>query len=72
MTFGWDLDGNGVFDDATGVDVSYAWPDNGQYVARVLITNTVGFTATAESTVTIVNVAPSIRGLTTTAPILQG
>ncbi len=72
LTFGWDLDGNGVFDDATGVDVSYAWPDNGQYVARVLITNTVGFTATAESTVTIVNVAPSIRGLTTTAPILQG
>ena len=64
LSYAWDLDGDGIFDDAMGAGVTFAWPDDGQYFVRLLVTNTVGFTDTAESAVFIANVPPAIRTIT--------
>ncbi len=67
LTYAWDLDGDGSFDDATGVTASYIWPDDGQFVVRVVVTNSVGFTDTAQSDVSIANLPPVIESVTHTA-----
>lgn len=63
LSFAWDLDGDGAFDNATAADITHVWPDDGQFVARVVVTNSVGFTDTAQSSVFIANVPPAIRSI---------
>ncbi len=60
VAYEWDLDGDGVFDDATGVTTQVTYPDNGTYVVTVRVTDDAGATATATATVTVRNVAPTL------------
>ena len=55
----WDLDGDGDVD-ATGATVSHAFPQDGSYTVSLEVTDSDGGTATAEHTVVIANVAPTV------------
>ncbi len=61
LVYLWDLDGNGIFDDAVGITANYVWPDNCNVNIAVKALNTQSGTAgIAFSTVVIQNVAPQI------------
>jgi predicted outer membrane repeat protein len=60
FTFGWDCGNDGTVDvqgnAPTGLACTYA--DDGPYVARLVITDSVGFTSTSTAPVAVANVAP--------------
>jgi PKD repeat protein len=58
LTYSWDLDGDGEYDDATGATVDYTFPDNGTYTVGVSVTDDDGGSATGTATVTVNNVPP--------------
>ena len=60
LTYAWDLDDDGAFDDATGATPAVAFGDDGSYPVSVRITNTAGYTDTASTTLTVTNVAPTV------------
>ncbi|MFC5032290.1 MULTISPECIES: carbohydrate-binding protein [Streptomyces] len=64
LTYAWDFDGNGSTD-STAADPSHTYAANGQYPAKLTVTDTHGLTGTASVTVTVGNTAPV---LTVTAP----
>ena len=69
LTYAWDLDGDGEYDDATGAKPSFANVGrDGSFPVAVKVTNANGFSATATSTVTVTNVAPTVGTITTDAP----
>ena len=59
VSYGWDLDDDGVFDDATGASPSWSFEDNGTYPVALQVTDTFGATGTATATVSVDNVAPT-------------
>jgi len=59
-SYDWDLNGDGVFDDASGVSVSYAGVDDGVYPVSVKVTDLGGEFDTATASVTVTNVAPAV------------
>ena len=63
VSYAWDLDGNGTFETA-GQSVSFS-PDDGPAtpVVRVRATDDAGLDSTAQATVTVVNVAPTVTAL---------
>jgi hypothetical protein len=63
LSYAWDLDGNGTFETA-GQSVSFS-PDDGPStpVVKVRVTDDVGQTSTAQATVTVANVAPTVTAL---------
>ena len=68
LTFGWDVNGDGVFDDATGANPTLTWEqlvalgiDNGLRTLRVRVFDGSGQSSTSEAkSVELRNVAPSI------------
>ncbi|MCS6825061.1 MAG: PKD domain-containing protein [Caldilinea sp.] len=72
LTFAWDLNNNGQFDDATGAAPSASWPDNGVYTIGLLVTDSAGLTDTATTTVTIANVNPQITSINRNTPVRRG
>jgi hypothetical protein len=61
LTFAWDLDNDGAFDDAVGATPSFtSVGQDGVYPIAVRVTDTAGATATASTSVTVRNVAPSV------------
>ena len=58
----WDLDHDGLYDDATGPNTSYTWNDNGTYTIglEVVESQTPSITAYDTATVTVNNVAPTV------------
>jgi glucose/arabinose dehydrogenase len=58
MTFAWDLDNDGAFDDATGVTASFTYTTSGAKTARVQATDTFGATDVAGVTITVGQTAP--------------
>ena len=72
LTYAWDLDNDGQFDDAAGVAPSASWGDEGVYTVGVLVTDIGNLTDTATTTVTIANVAPQITAVTNTSPVRRG
>lgn len=60
LTFGWDLDGDGEYDDATGASSSRAFDDDGTYTIRLQVTDTKGASSTAAAQLTVTNVAPAV------------
>ena len=69
LTYEWDLDNDGEFDDATGVNVSFTLVgDDAVRTVRVRVTDTFGSSATDTSTVTVNNVRPTVDALTNTGP----
>lgn len=58
--YGWDLDADGTFTDATGATPKATFPDDGSYPVSVLVTDAKGRTATATATVTVGNASPEV------------
>jgi hypothetical protein len=68
LTYEWDLNGDGLYDDATGEIVDFDALDDGVYAVGVRVTDSMGAWATAETMVTVHNAAPEIVSVITTAP----
>lgn len=49
-TYAWDLDGDGEFDDASGVTASRAYPDPGVYLVSLRVTDDIGAQASSTQT----------------------
>ncbi|MEM7000739.1 MAG: PKD domain-containing protein, partial [Pseudomonadota bacterium] len=60
LTFAWDFDADGAFDDALGPNPSYLGVDDGDYTVTVEVTDSL-LTDTASTTVTVQNVAPVVE-----------
>jgi PKD repeat protein len=61
-SYGWDLDGDGVYTDAEGVAPKTSFEDEGTYTVAVLVTDAAGKAATATAEVTVTNAGPAIAG----------
>ena len=71
LTYQWDFDNDGAYDDATGV--SPAFTNVGRDTTAPLpiglkVTNADGFTSTASTTLSVTNVAPVVGTITTNSP----
>lgn len=60
LTYTWDLDDDGEFDDATGVDITHTWEENGTYTIKLKVENTVEQADTSTATVTVLNANPVV------------
>lgn len=60
LTFSWDFDNDGQYDDASGVSPNFAGIDDGVFPVRLKVTDSL-LDATAGTTVTVKNVAPSVE-----------
>ena len=59
VSYAWDLDGDGTFDDAVGSTPVWSFDDDGTYPVALRVTDTHGATGTATTTALVANVAPS-------------
>ncbi|MBP9145626.1 MAG: DUF11 domain-containing protein [Thermoanaerobaculia bacterium] len=60
LSFAWDLDGDGAYDDGTGPTASRAFDNQGLFTVRVQVTDDEGEIDSDAATVTIGNVAPAV------------
>ncbi len=60
LTYEWDLDNDGQYDDFTGENPEWSWPDNGVYTIGLKVTDDDGGEGTNTTTVTIYNLAPTV------------
>ena len=58
LTFAWDLDGDGNFDDAVGAQTQWTYTAGGTYTAGVEVTDAQGATDTASAVITVDNTHP--------------
>jgi PKD repeat protein len=65
LSYAWDLDGDGQYDDSTQVGPSYTYTSTGTFVASLRVTDSQGASATAAVTINVGNTAPTA---TITAP----
>jgi PKD repeat protein len=72
LSFAWDLDNDGSFDDSTSPTPLYQWNDQGNYTVALSVTKSNGQFATDTATVTITNTNPVINSITNTSPELKG
>ena len=73
LTYDWDLDNDGAFDDASGVSPSFTGVGrDGTFTVRLRVTDTAGATATATATVNVSNVAPTASPITADPPTDEG
>ena len=72
LSYAWDLNNDGLYDNATGPMPSAAWPDNGVYTIGLLVTDSAGLTGTASTTVTIANADPQITFIDRNTPVRRG
>jgi hypothetical protein len=59
-SFAWDVDGDGAFDDAAGINPTVTLGEPGPTTIALRVTDPDGTTATDEATVTVANVAPAL------------
>ena len=60
VSYAWDLDNDGEYDDATGVGPTASFADDGTYIIAVRVEDDLGLFDTDEATVTVINVAPTV------------
>lgn len=60
LVFAWDFDADGAFDDASGTSPSFNQPQNGVFAVALRVTDSDGAFDTDESTVTVLNVPPTV------------
>ena len=69
LTYAWDLDGDGEFDDSTIINPTFETVgDNAVKTVKVRVTDAIGDSDVATSTVTINNVAPAVVTLGNNGP----
>ncbi|MCA1683614.1 MAG: M36 family metallopeptidase, partial [Actinobacteria bacterium] len=72
LSYAWDFDADGQYDDATGPKPNFTnVGQDGAYPVGVQVTNTAGLTDTASATVTVTNVEPTVSA-TSDAPKAEG
>jgi glucose/arabinose dehydrogenase/PKD repeat protein len=59
LTFAWDLDDDGAYDDSTATRPSYTYTTSGSHTAWLKVTDTSGAFDTASVTITVGNTAPT-------------
>lgn len=59
LTYEWDLDEDGQYDDGTGVTASYVYNDDGSHLVAVRVMDAQGACATATTLVEVSNVTPT-------------
>jgi hypothetical protein len=64
LSYAWDLDGDGGFDDAMGVTTSFVYANAGAYTVRLRVTDVAGATATASTVISAENTPPRATILT--------
>jgi PKD repeat protein len=67
LSYAWDLDGDGGYDDSTGVTPSYTYTTQGVYTASLRVTDSHGASSTAAVTINVGNTAPTAT-ITSPAP----
>lgn len=72
LSYKWDLDGDGQFDDATGSSVVVAEQYTGNYTYNVQVSDGNGATDTAQYTVDVTDSTSSGSGTTSSSPTLFG
>lgn len=60
LTYAWDLDGDGAFDDATGATTSWTYTTPGSYAVRLRVSDPSGATGTSSTTTITVNNRPPV------------
>jgi len=60
VSYEWDLDNDGEFDDATGAIVSHTWDDDYNGTISLKVTDNAGASSIASTTVTVLNVPPVV------------
>ncbi|MBQ1088940.1 PQQ-dependent sugar dehydrogenase [Streptomyces sp. B93] len=60
LTYDWDFDGDGTYD-ATGRTATHTYADDGQFQARLRVTDPLGLTALASRRITVGNTAPTVE-----------
>jgi glucose/arabinose dehydrogenase len=59
LSYAWDLDGDGQYDDSTAVGPSYTYTSQGVYTASLRVTDSRGASSTAAVTISVGNTAPT-------------
>jgi PKD repeat protein len=60
VTYRWDLDGDGAYDDAKGASVTFVYYDEGEYAIGVQAADSMGRVASDVASVQVSNVAPRV------------
>ena len=67
LSYAWDLDADGAYDDATSPTPTYTYTASGVYVASLRVTDTRGATSTASVTIDVGSSAPTATIATPTS-----
>jgi PKD repeat protein len=59
LTYAWDLDGDGAYDDSTATNPSHTYTTTGSYTASLRVTDSMGASDTDSVTITVGNTAPT-------------
>jgi PKD repeat protein/glucose/arabinose dehydrogenase len=59
ITYAWDLDGDGAFDDSTAARPTYTYTSTGSYTASLRVTDSHGASDTDSVTISVGNTAPT-------------
>jgi PKD repeat protein len=59
LSYAWDLDGDGAYDDSTATQPSYTYTTAGSYTASLRVTDSVGASDTDSVTITVGNTPPT-------------
>src|SRR5215207_1652647 len=61
LTYAWDLDADGAFDDGTGATATWTYTVQGSYTARLRVTDNAEASATASVAITVGNTPPTVN-----------
>lgn len=72
LTYEWDFDGDGDYDDAEGINAFHTIPDDGVVLVGLRVTDAAGKVDVDTGRIVVVNVPPRVDGVNTDSPIDEG